>query len=49
MSYKNVFIISGPSGAGKDSVIDGLKKEFDFNKIITTTTRKIIIFNILRI
>jgi guanylate kinase len=38
----NIFIISGPSGSGQDSVIKGLKKEFDFDldKIITTTTRE---------
>ncbi|PIP27873.1 MAG: guanylate kinase [Candidatus Moranbacteria bacterium CG23_combo_of_CG06-09_8_20_14_all_35_22] len=36
----NIFIISGPSGAGQDSVIRGLKKEFDLDKIITTTTRE---------
>lgn len=36
----NIFIISGPSGAGEDSVIDGLKQIFDTERIITTTTRK---------
>lgn len=36
-----IFIISGPSGSGQDSVIEGLKKIIDFEKIITTTTRKI--------
>jgi len=35
----NIFIISGPSGSGQDSVINGLKKRFDLDKIITTTTR----------
>ncbi|MFA6146182.1 MAG: guanylate kinase [Patescibacteria group bacterium] len=35
-----LFVISGLSGAGKDSVIEGLKKEnLDFNWVITTTTR----------
>lgn len=35
-----LFVISGLSGAGKDSVIDGLKKiGLDFNWVITTTTR----------
>ena len=38
---KKLFIISGPSGAGEDSVIEGLKKKFDIEKIITTTTRPI--------
>jgi guanylate kinase len=36
----NMFMISGPSGAGQDSVIRSLKKQLDFDKIITTTTRK---------
>ena len=35
-----IFIISGPSGAGEDSVIEGLKKYFSIEKVITTTTRK---------
>ena len=35
----NIFIISGPSGAGEDSVIKNLKNYIDFDKIITTTTR----------
>jgi len=35
----NLFIISGPSGAGEDSIINGLKKIFDIEKIVTTTTR----------
>ena len=35
-----LFIISGPSGAGKDSTIEELKKYLDFEKVITTTTRK---------
>ncbi|KKP80194.1 MAG: guanylate kinase [Candidatus Moranbacteria bacterium RIFOXYA12_FULL_35_19] len=36
----NIFIISGPSGAGEDSVIEGLKKYFEIERIITTTTRQ---------
>lgn len=35
----NIFIISGPSGAGEDSTISGLKKYFDICRVITTTTR----------
>jgi len=35
----NIFIISGPSAAGEDSIIEGLKKIIDFEKIITTTSR----------
>lgn len=38
---KNIFIISGPSGAGEDSVIKGLKKILPIEKIITTTSREI--------
>lgn len=37
----NIFIISGPSGAGKDSTIEELKKYIDIERLITTTTRKI--------
>ena len=37
----NIFIISGPSGSGQDSIIRELKKRLDFDKIITTTTRSI--------
>lgn len=37
----NIFIISGPSGAGEDSVIRELSKHIDFDKIVTTTTREI--------
>lgn len=39
MSKSNIFIISGPSGAGEDSIIEGLKRYFDIERIITTTTR----------
>jgi guanylate kinase len=35
-----IFIISGPSGAGEDSIIEGLKKIFSIERVITTTTRK---------
>jgi guanylate kinase len=34
-----IFIISGPSGAGEDSIIEGLKKIFPIERVITTTTR----------
>ncbi|MDP2837963.1 MAG: hypothetical protein Q8O53_01640 [Candidatus Moranbacteria bacterium] len=36
---KNVFIISGAAGSGKDSVIDGLRSLFSIERIITSTTR----------
>ncbi len=35
----NIFVISGPSGAGEDSVINGLRKKMKFNRVITTVTR----------
>lgn len=35
----NIFIISGPSGAGEDSIIDGLGKIFPIERAITTVTR----------
>jgi len=36
----NLFIISGPSGVGEDSIINGLEKYLPIEKVITTTTRK---------
>lgn len=36
----NIFIISGPSGAGEDSIIDGLKNLLPVERVITTTTRQ---------
>ena len=38
MSNK-LIIISGPSGSGQDSVIEGLAKLIPFDRVITTTTR----------
>jgi len=35
----NVFILSGPSGAGEDSVIKGLEAFMPIERVITTTTR----------
>lgn len=35
----NLFIISGPSGSGQDSIIKGLKKIIPIKQVITTTTR----------
>lgn len=37
----NIFIISGPSAAGEDSIIKRLEKLFPIEKVITTTTREI--------
>lgn len=34
-----IFIISGPSGAGEDSIIEGLRKYFPIERVISTTTR----------
>lgn len=36
---KNVIIISGAAGSGKDSVIDGLQSILPIERIITSTTR----------
>jgi guanylate kinase len=42
MNFKksNIFIISGPSGAGEDSIISGLEKYFSIERVITTSTRE---------
>ncbi len=40
MKRPKIFIISGPSGAGEDSVIKGLYEFLPIEKIVTTTTRK---------
>lgn len=37
----NIFIISGMSGAGEDSIITGLEKYFDCEPIVNTTSRQI--------
>lgn len=39
MSLNNIIIISGPSGAGEDSIIEGLRAYTKVNRAITTTTR----------
>jgi guanylate kinase len=39
ITKNRLFIISGPSGSGQDSVIEGLKKFLPIRRIITTTTR----------
>lgn len=36
----NLFILSGPSGVGEDSVIEELSKTLPLERVITTTTRK---------
>ncbi len=36
---KNVFIISGPAGSGKDSIIDRLLEQLPAERVVTTTTR----------
>lgn len=35
----NVFIISGPSGSGQDTIIEALRKELTLERVVTTTTR----------
>ncbi len=39
MNTDNLFILSGPSGVGEDSIIDGLSKRLPVERVITTTTR----------
>lgn len=39
MDTRHLFIISGPSGVGEDSVIDGLEQRFPIERVVTTTTR----------
>jgi len=39
MKKNNIFIISGPSGAGEDTIIQALKEQLNIEKIITSTTR----------
>jgi guanylate kinase len=36
----NLFIVSGPSGAGEDSIIEGIKMVMPIERVITTTTRE---------
>ena len=36
---ENIFIISGPSGSGQDSLIEGLRRDFEIERVITTTDR----------
>jgi guanylate kinase len=36
---QSLFIISGPSGAGEDSIINGLQEFFPIERVVTTTTR----------
>jgi guanylate kinase len=38
-SQKPLIIISGPSGSGEDSIIEGLAKRMPIERVITTTTR----------
>lgn len=39
MKLNNIVIISGPSGVGEDSVIDGIAELTPVHRVITTTTR----------
>ena len=38
-THNNIVIISGPSGAGEDSIIDALSERLPIERIVTTTTR----------
>ena len=40
MKESKIFIISGPSGAGEDSVIEGLREFIPIERVITTTSRE---------
>jgi len=40
MNTDQLFIISGPSGVGEDSVIDGISQKLPIERVVTTTTRK---------
>lgn len=40
MPKSNIFILSGPSGAGEDSIINGLEKQLPIERVKTTTTRE---------
>ncbi|HUO55885.1 MAG TPA: guanylate kinase [Candidatus Paceibacterota bacterium] len=40
MKLENIVILSGPSGAGEDSIIAGLGIKTRINRVITTTTRE---------
>ena len=39
-STNSLFIISGPSGSGQDSVIEELARKMPIERVITTTTRE---------
>lgn len=40
MNTKNIFIVSGPAGSGKDTIIEHLETSLPIERIITTTTRE---------
>lgn len=39
MNTQSLFILSGPSGAGEDSIINALSERLQVERVITTTTR----------
>jgi guanylate kinase len=40
MKQPSLIIISGPSGSGEDSIIEGLAKRMPLERVITTTSRE---------
>lgn len=40
MNKKHLFLIVGPSGSGKDYMVDKACKEFNINKVISRTSRQ---------
>jgi guanylate kinase len=39
MNIQSLFILSGPSGAGEDSIINALSERLPVERVVTTTTR----------
>jgi len=39
LSFKNMFVVYGPSGSGQDSVVEGVAKKLPLERVITTVTR----------
>jgi guanylate kinase len=39
MNTDNIIVVYGPSGSGQDSVVEGITKRFDSERVITTSSR----------